>query len=104
MLLINCLIFSTTPVKGEGKGHPKTGHEDREGEQRYSSTLSLTSALDVVGGQRHAPVALSPGKTRYPLYKRVGGPQGRLGQVRNLSPNPGFDSRTVQPVASRCTY
>jgi hypothetical protein len=27
----------------------------------YSSTLSLTSTLDGVGGQRHAPVALSPG-------------------------------------------
>jgi len=29
------------------------------------STLSLTSALDGVGGQRHALVALPPGKTRY---------------------------------------
>jgi hypothetical protein len=28
----------------------------------YSSTISLTSALDGVGGQRHAPAALSPGK------------------------------------------
>ena len=28
----------------------------------YSSTLSLTSALDGVGGQRHAPAALPPGK------------------------------------------
>jgi len=36
---------------------PRTGHED-EGEQRYSSTLSLTSALDVVVGQRHGPTAL----------------------------------------------
>jgi hypothetical protein len=28
----------------------------------YSSTLSLTSALDGVGGQRHAPAALPPAK------------------------------------------
>ena len=28
----------------------RTGHEDPEGEKRYSSTLSLTSALDGVGG------------------------------------------------------
>jgi hypothetical protein len=27
-----------------------------------------------VGGQRHAPVALPPGKTQYPLYRRLGGP------------------------------
>jgi hypothetical protein len=37
-------------VKGKGKGkgkiHPRTGHEDPEGEQRYRSNLSLTSALD----------------------------------------------------------
>jgi len=34
-----------------------------------------------VGGQSHAPAALPPGKTRYPLYKRLGGPQGLSGQV-----------------------
>jgi hypothetical protein len=27
-----------------------------------------------VGGQRHAPAALPPGATRYPLYRRMGGP------------------------------
>ena len=66
-----------------------------------SSTLSLTSALDGVGGQRHAPTALPRGKTRYPLYKRLGGSQGRCGWVRKISPPPGFDPRIVQPVASR---
>jgi hypothetical protein len=43
-----------------------------------------------VGGQRHGPTALPPGKTRYPMYRRLGGPQGQSGRVR-----------TVQPVASR---
>ena len=56
-----------------------------------------------VGGQRHAPAALPPGKTRYPLYRRLGAPQGRSGQVWKISPPPGSDSRTVQPVASRYT-
>jgi hypothetical protein len=69
----------------------------------YSSTLSLTSALDWVGIQRHAPAALPPGKTRYPLYRRLGGPQGRSGRVRKISPPPGFDSGTVQPVPRRRT-
>ena len=69
----------------------------------YSSSLSSTSALDGVGGQHHAPAALPPGKTRYPLYRRLGGPQGRSGRVRKISPPPGFDPRTVQPVASRYT-
>ena len=52
---------------GKCKVHPITGHEGPEGEQTYSSTLSLNSALDGVGGQRHAPAALPPGKTRYTL-------------------------------------
>jgi len=56
-----------------------------------------------VDGQRHAPAALPPGKTRYPLYRRLGGPQGRSGLVRKISPAPGFDPRTAQPVASRYT-
>ena len=40
----------------------------------------------------------TPGKTRYPLYRRLGGPQGQSGQARKISPLPGFDLRTVQPV------
>ena len=45
---------------------------------------------------------LPPGKTRYPLYRRVGGPQGRFVRAENLT-SPGFDPRTVQPVVSRYT-
>ena len=47
--------------------------------------------------------SLPPGKTRYPLYRRLDGPQGRSGQVRKISSPPGLDPRTVQPVASRYT-
>jgi len=53
-----------------------------------------------VGGQCHATDALRPGKTRSQLYRRLGGPQGRYGRVRKISPPPGFDVRTVQAVAS----
>jgi hypothetical protein len=35
------------------------------------------------------------------LYMRLGGPQGRSGQVRKISTPPELDPRTVQPVASR---
>ena len=52
-----------------------------------------------VGGQHHAPAALSPGKTLYPLYRRLDGP----GRVRKISPPPGFDPRTVQSAARRYT-
>jgi hypothetical protein len=36
--------------KGKGKFHHITGHEDPEVEKRYRYNLSLTSALDRVGG------------------------------------------------------
>jgi hypothetical protein len=45
--------------------------------------------------------SIPPGKTRYSLYRRLGGTQVRSGQVRKISPAPVFDSRTVQPVANR---
>ena len=41
----------------------------------------------------------TPGKTRYPLYRRLGGPQGRSGQARKNSPPPEFDPQTVQSLA-----
>jgi hypothetical protein len=79
--------------------HPRTDHEGPEGEQRYSCALPLTLALDGMGGQGHAPAALTPGKTRYPLYRRLGGPQGRSGRVRKIWPPPtGIRSRTVQSL------
>ena len=55
------------------------------------------------GGQDHAPAALPPGKTRNLLYKRLGGPQGRSGQVQKISPPPWFDPGPSSLVASRYT-
>ena len=48
-----------------------------------------------LGCQGHAPAALPPGKTRYPLYRRLGGPQDRSGRVRKISSPLRFDPRTV---------
>ena len=41
-----------------------------------------------------------PGTT---LYRRLGGLQDWSGRLWKISPPPGFDPRTVQPVASRYT-
>jgi rRNA maturation protein Nop10 len=91
-----------TPVKD--KVHPRTDHEGPEGEYRYSYTLSLTSALDGGEWSTPRPGRFTPGKeTRYPLYRRLCGPQRRSGRLRKISPSPGIDSRTVQPVARRYT-
>ena len=56
-----------------------------------------------VGGQLHALAALPLGKTLYPLYRRLGGPQARSARLWKISPPPGFDPRTIQPVASHYT-
>jgi hypothetical protein len=45
---------------GKGKVHPRIGYEGLKGEYRFSSTLSLTSALDGMTGQHHASAALTP--------------------------------------------
>jgi hypothetical protein len=48
-----------------------------------------TSALEGGEGSASCPDhLLPPGKTRYPLYRRLGGPQGRSGQVWKISPPP----------------
>jgi hypothetical protein len=70
----------------------RNGHESRDREWSNNSSLSLISAPNGVGVQLYTPAALPSGKIRYPLYRRLGGPQGRPGQVWNISP------RTVQPV------
>jgi hypothetical protein len=70
--------------------------------------LLLYSIFDL-GTRRGWGVSITPrphltsGKIRYPLYRRLGGPQGRSGQVRKISPPPGCDPRTVQPVGSLYT-
>ena len=82
---------------------PRTGHEGPEEEQMYTSTLPSTSALDGLGGQRHAPAALPPAKTRYPLYRRLGVPQGRSGRGRKISP-PTWIRSPDRPFRSESVY
>ena len=43
-------FYINSLLKGKCKVHPRTGHDGPEGEWRCYSTLSLTSALDGVGG------------------------------------------------------
>ena len=57
-----------------------------------------------VGGQRHAPVALPPGKDPVPIVQEAGWASGPVWTgAENLAPPPGFDPRPVQSVASRYT-
>jgi len=68
----------------------------------YSSTLYLTSALEGGEGSASRPGRTLPtGKTRYPFYRKQFGSVGRSGHVLEISPPPGFDPTTAQPVGTR---
>jgi hypothetical protein len=62
--------------KSSGNVHPRTGYESSERESRYSSTLSLTSALDAGGGSTLSPGRFNLGKKiRHRLYSQQFGLQ-----------------------------
>jgi len=69
-----------------GKFPPRKCYENPEEEYVYNSTLSLTSALDGVGGKLNAPAALPPGETWYPLYRTSQGPGPVWTDEENLTP------------------
>ena len=70
----------------------------------YSSTLSLTSAIDGGRWSTPHPSGFPRGKEiLYPMHRGLGEPQGRFGPARKISSPAGFDPRTVQPVAIRYT-
>jgi hypothetical protein len=83
------------------KVHHRTDHKGPQGEQRYSSTLpfNLSSRWRWVVNTMSWPVYVQ-GKTWYPLYRRLSGPQGQSGRVWKISPPPRFNPRTVQSIAS----
>jgi len=63
----------------------------------------MTAALE--GGEWSAARSgrsLLLGKTRYPLYRRLGGLQGQSGRAENLVPTR-IRSRIVQPIVSHYT-
>ena len=57
-----------------------------------------------VGAHHHAPAALPPGKDPVPIvWEAECAPRPVWTGEENYAPLPGFDPRTVQPVASRYT-
>jgi hypothetical protein len=85
-------------------GHPMTDCEGPWEGRKYSSTYSLTSALDGVDGRRHALTTLSPGKGSGTHCR--GGWMGAGASLDGCGKSllfSGFKPRTFQPVASRYT-
>jgi hypothetical protein len=105
------MTISTTKckVKKKGKVHPVQALRLCTGRTAHRGSRGIDLPFYDHGTRRGEGSAsrpgrfLPPGKTRYPLYWRLGGPQGRSRQVRKISPPLGFDPRAVQLVASRYT-
>jgi hypothetical protein len=86
----------------KGTVQPLTCHADLQGSKGI--VFHLASALEGGTWSTPRPGRITPKKeTRYPLYRTLGGTQSWSGRLRKISPAPGFDSRTEQAVASRCT-
>jgi hypothetical protein len=69
----------------------------------YSSTHSLTSALDEGEWSASRPFGKNP---QYPLYRRLGGPQsrsGRGGEEKYSLLLPGIEPRSSSPTHSYCS-
>jgi hypothetical protein len=82
----------------------------RLGESRYSSYSFLTSALDEGewSASRLGRALAREKDPRYPLYRRLGGPQSRSGHKdwrKNPLPLPGIEPRTPgRPASSQTLY
>ena len=74
--------------------------------QGYSSTLTLTSALDKGGLSTPRPGRFTPGKeARYPLHRRLGGSHGRSRGKRNNSNQCGVSILSLDlPARSESQY
>jgi hypothetical protein len=87
--------------KGKGKGHPRTVHEGPVWVWRYSSAISLTSALDWSGWSTPRPDRLTLGKRPGTHFIKCWvGPRAGLDVCEKSRPSPGFDPRTFRPVVT----
>jgi len=80
------------------KNLPKlTCHESTDGKYRYSTTVSLTLALDRGGCLKPLSSPFTPGNEPLPIVQRLGGSQSRSGLVQRIWAPPASDPSTESP-------
>ena len=87
----------------KGKGHPCTGRTAHRGSRGIALPFHDHGTRRGEGSTARPDSTLPPGKTRYPLYRRLGGPQVRSGQVRKISLPTGIRSPD-RPARSQSLY
>lgn len=68
-----------------------------------AKATTLTLALDEGGCSASRPGRFTPAESRLALYMWLDVTQGRSGRARRNTLPPGFDTRTIHPVASPLT-
>ena len=100
------MVNNYNGYKTEWKYSPYDRPWSPTGVVNYSSTLSWTSALDVVCGQGHAPAVLTCEVESAQLHKSLCGLQIQSALVPNISPQRDSNlwPSTLQQVASWLHY
>jgi len=80
-----------------------TGHMAHRGNRGIALPFVDHGTKRGVGSVSCPNCSLPLGKTRYPLYRRLGGPQGQPEQVRKFSPPTGIQSPD-HPAHSQSLY
>ena len=84
----------------ESKGHSITCYEGTD--MRY---ICVVLSIHNPGGRRGWVIITTPrslysrGRDPVPIVQDVVWPRDRVVRVRNVSPSPGFEPRTVQPLS-----
>ena len=105
IILVNYVVLTVLMVVVWGEISPRSiTVTTRSGNSDTALIFFLISALRWGGWSTPLPGRFNLGEeSQHSLYRRLGGPQGWCERMWRISPPPGFDSQTVQPLASRCT-
>jgi hypothetical protein len=88
----------------KGKVFPMTCLCGHRGEAEYSFNPFATSALEAGRWSTSHPGRFTPGEDAVPIVQETGWCSEPISTARRISPTPGFNPRTFQPVASRYTF
>ena len=107
------VTFLASPIQLQGKQKVKctlvqalrlcTGRTAHRGSRGIAQLFLDHSTKGGEGSASRPGHSLPSGKARYPLYRRLGRPQGRSGQVQKISPAIGIRSPDL-PARNQSLY
>jgi rRNA maturation protein Nop10 len=105
VLKVHLTTHQRYPTLRASNVHLITGHQGPRGGVELQLYSFSSLAIEPGGMTAPRPGRFNPGKTRYVLYRRLGGPQVQSGRVRKISPPQRFDPGTVRsPPLHQLSY